>query len=47
MKLKKDCVSCSHNLMGVFPCTMAGKPEVIEWLEKDTDECCPLWYDEY
>lgn len=46
MYFKECCRSCVHNLTGLFPCAMIDKQEVKDYLNSDTDECCPEWYDE-
>lgn len=48
MYFKECCKSCIHNLTGLFPCMQIDKPEVKDFLQRDTEEneCCPEWYDE-
>lgn len=46
---KDCCKSCVYNLYGIPPCQKMNEPQVIEFLEKETEEkdCCPEWYDEW
>lgn len=46
---KECCKSCVYNLYGYPPCQNVDKPNVIDFLTRETGEreCCQEWYDEY
>lgn len=44
--LRPECVSCSNNTTGLYPCFKATVKEVQDFLDGKSNDC-PEWYDEY